>query len=69
MIARNILKKGTRAIATPAWLVKRELNLLQCRIMGNQQCQACGFKGRFNKGRMLWPELIEEWELSPEWVN
>lgn len=69
MTLPHFLKKGVRVIIKPARVMKRKIDLFQRRRTGNQKCQACGFQGRFNSGRVLWPALIEEWELEPEWVN
>lgn len=32
------------------------------------RCAACGQKAIVRAGSALWPELIAEWELSPEWA-
>src|SRR4051812_29247038 len=48
---------------------KRSLKLLYCRLGGNQKCFACGFRGRFLTHQALWPELIAEWELTPQWAG
>ncbi|MES2374297.1 MAG: methyltransferase domain-containing protein [Bacteroidota bacterium] len=47
---------------------RQSVYLLISRMSGNEQCLACGFKGRKRRLNVLWPDLINEWELSPEWV-
>jgi len=32
-------------------------------------CSACGHVGRVQSRSVLWPELIAEWQLPPEWVR
>jgi SAM-dependent methyltransferase len=34
-----------------------------------QHCDACGMRSVLEGGPALWPELIDAWELSPEWVR
>jgi SAM-dependent methyltransferase len=38
-------------------------------LRGPEHCPACGFTGQFVSKRMLWPELVAQWELSPQWVH
>jgi SAM-dependent methyltransferase len=33
-----------------------------------QFCSACGVTGRLVDSKQEWPELVEQWELSPEWA-
>ena len=33
------------------------------------RCAACGQKATLKTGAVLWPELIAEWEISPEWAE
>lgn len=63
------LKKAMMFITRPGSILVRRFDLLQRSLSGDEQCKACGFQGLFLNGRVLWPELIEEWELTPEWVN
>jgi SAM-dependent methyltransferase len=46
---------------------RRKLRILYSRLCGNQRCSACGFRGRFITNNVLWPELVAQWELSPDW--
>ena len=39
------------------------------RVCGLQRCPACDFNGEFVSKPVLWPELIAQWELSPQWVH
>jgi SAM-dependent methyltransferase len=36
---------------------------------GLRRCPACGLTGEFVSKQVLWPELIAQWELSPQWVH
>jgi SAM-dependent methyltransferase len=48
-----------------------QLRYVARRIMGyvvGQFCAACGVKGRRVDNKPEWPELVEQWELSPEWA-
>ncbi|MEN9949554.1 MAG: hypothetical protein RLY85_306 [Bacteroidota bacterium] len=52
------------------WSVfKHQLEIVNARFRGTNYCHACGFTGKRKFKRVLWPELIAQWELSPEWVN
>lgn len=48
---------------------RRTRQLLYNWLRGLQHCPACGLTGQFVSKRMLWPELIAQWELSPRWVQ
>jgi SAM-dependent methyltransferase len=48
---------------------RRTRQLLDNWLRGLQHCPACGFSGQFVSKRMLWPELIAQWELPPQWVH
>ena len=39
------------------------------RVCGLQRCPACDFNGLFVSKRVLWHELITQWELSPQWAR
>jgi len=47
----------------------RPFELLLSKILGNEKCHSCGFKGKQKVKSVLWADLINEWELSPEWVS
>jgi SAM-dependent methyltransferase len=49
--------------------LKRPLELLLSRVSGNQICYACGFKGKQKSKKVLWANLINEWELTSQWVD
>jgi SAM-dependent methyltransferase len=36
---------------------------------GGMRCGVCGFVGEPSHQPALWPELVAEWELSPEWAD
>jgi hypothetical protein len=67
--SRGIVKRMFRQIVKPLQSVKRRLDLFQRGLTGDQLCPACGYRGRFHYSKPLWPDLIAEWELSPDWVN
>lgn len=48
---------------------KRAVKLSVLRLVGRQFCPACGFCGRFLYRAAIWPELIDEWGLTPEWAH
>ncbi|MEI8111091.1 MAG: methyltransferase domain-containing protein [Chitinophagia bacterium] len=43
--------------------------LLFYRISGDTHCAACDFKGKQKQKNVLWSDLINEWELTPEWTH
>ncbi len=48
---------------------KHSVHLFLSKYLGNEKCMACGFVGKQTVNRVLWPALINEWELSPQWVE
>jgi SAM-dependent methyltransferase len=48
---------------------KRRLKLASSKLLGKEECTACGFRGRFDKKNALWPELISEWQLPSQWAE
>jgi SAM-dependent methyltransferase len=53
----SLIAKAKRlAIVAAGWIVGR-------------RCPACGMKSILIQGRALWPALVAEWGLSPEWVR
>jgi SAM-dependent methyltransferase len=48
---------------------KRTCKLSFLRLVGRQFCPACGFRGHFLSRKALGPDLVAEWELSPQWEN
>jgi SAM-dependent methyltransferase len=49
--------------------IRQTGQLLYSRLLGLRHCPACGFTGQFVSKRVLWPELVAQWELSPRWVH
>lgn len=45
------------------------LKLLYYRISGDTHCAACNFKGKQKQKKVLWNDLIREWELSEQWAD
>lgn len=59
---RDVTVRSLRAI-------RHAFRILFSRIGKQRLCPACGFRGAPVRRSGLWPELIAEWELSPEWVR
>jgi SAM-dependent methyltransferase len=38
-------------------------------LRGDPRCHACGFRAMRIEGSALWPGLIAEWNLTPEWAR
>lgn len=47
---------------------RRAREILGSRWQGGHPCGACGFPGRPLPRQVLWPELIAQWELTPQWA-
>ncbi|MFO7652923.1 MAG: class I SAM-dependent methyltransferase [Candidatus Krumholzibacteriia bacterium] len=58
---RRLIRRLVRA---PAWLWHRALGMT-----GGSPCPACGRPSRLRRRRVLWPELIETWELDERWAT
>ncbi len=48
---------------------RRAREILDARKAGGPPCGACGFAGRPLQREVLWPSLIDEWALSPQWTD
>jgi SAM-dependent methyltransferase len=48
---------------------RRAREILSSRWQGGPPCGACGFPGRPLPRRVLWPDLVAQWELPPQWVQ
>jgi SAM-dependent methyltransferase len=48
---------------------RRTCQLWSNRLRGLHHCPACGLTGQFVSKRVLWAELIAQWELTPRWVH
>jgi SAM-dependent methyltransferase len=46
---------------------RRAGQILGARAAGRWRCGACGFRGRPLPRAVLWPELVEQWQLGPDW--
>ncbi len=46
---------------------RRAREIIVSRIDGGKPCGTCGFKGRPLHRDVLWPGLMTEWELTPQW--
>jgi SAM-dependent methyltransferase len=57
------LDKKRAAVSYARYAARRALGY----VVG-QFCAACGVMGRLLDSKLEWPELIEQWELSPEWA-
>ncbi len=49
--------------------LRRARDLARSRWRGNDRCGVCGFVGEPIFHAALWPELIAEWELTPQWAD
>jgi SAM-dependent methyltransferase len=58
----------TRALALLLRRVKRSVLAARGCLTGSR-CPACGRRSVIVGEAVLWPELIADWELSPEWVR
>lgn len=48
-------------------MILKKLELLRAKFSGDAYCYTCGFVGSTKARKVLWPDLIKEWDLSPEW--
>ena len=39
------------------------------KLTGDTHCAACNFSGKQKSKNVLWPDLINEWELDQQWVD
>jgi SAM-dependent methyltransferase len=49
--------------------LRRARDLARSRWRGGVRCGVCGFVGAPAHHAALWPELVAEWELTPEWAD
>jgi len=47
----------------------KRLWIISIGLIGGHPCPACGMRSVLISRPVLWPELIDEWGLSPEWVR
>jgi SAM-dependent methyltransferase len=55
-------------LAEASRLLQRLGTLAFSKVAGGPRCYVCGFSGRCQRGTVVWPALVAEWELSPEWA-
>jgi SAM-dependent methyltransferase len=48
---------------------RRAREIQRSRSSGGPACANCGFRGRPLHKSALWPELVAQWELSPQWAH
>lgn len=48
---------------------RRAREIRAAHAAGGPPCGTCGFRGRPRFKPALWPELIAQWELSPDWAR
>ena len=48
---------------------RRLREITASRLAGGPPCGTCGFSGHPLHRDVLWPELIAEWELTPQWAR
>lgn len=46
---------------------RRAREIIGSRVAGGPPCGACGFPGRPLERAVLWPELVSQWQLGPDW--
>lgn len=46
---------------------RRAREIVDARVQGGPPCGSCGFPGRPLERQVLWPELVAQWELTPQW--
>jgi SAM-dependent methyltransferase len=49
--------------------LRRVRDLARSRWRGGPRCGVCGFVGEPTHHAALWPELVAEWELNPQWAD
>jgi SAM-dependent methyltransferase len=47
--------------------VRRAREIAGSRIKGGFACGTCGFRGAPLHRKVLWPELVTQWALTPQW--
>lgn len=48
---------------------RRAREIFDAHRAGGPPCGACGFAGRPLQRDLLWPSLIQEWALTPQWAD
>lgn len=48
---------------------RRAREIAASRVAGGPPCGTCGFRGRPLAREVLWPGLVAEWELTPQWAR
>jgi len=56
-------------IFQPFEFFRHFLEMQFARFKGSELCQACGFVGTKKIRNVMWPGLIAEWQLTPDWVH
>ena len=59
---RKLLRRLTRA-------ARRAREIAAARRAGGLRCGTCGFAGAPRQRDALWPELVEQWGLTPQWAR
>lgn len=50
-------------------IARRARDILHSHRLGGPRCAICGFGGKRSHKNVLWPELVAEWELTPQWAK
>ena len=72
---RNTVLREAIAIVMSKFLrrlkrtARRAREIIHSRRIGGPPCATCGFAGRPLHKDVLWPGLISEWELTPDWAR
>ncbi len=59
----------TSTNASIIFKIQRSLELMLSKLTGSERCVVCNFSGLQKAKKVLWPDLISEWELSPQWID
>lgn len=49
--------------------LRREVKCAAYRLRPEHRCHTCGYHGRLVKNKAMWPALVAEWGLTPEWED
>lgn len=59
----------SRVLSKMPRFVRRACEVVGSYVQGGAACRACGFAGKRVHRSAIWPGLVSEWELDPEWAR
>lgn len=68
-IMRNFLRKSKALVKRKAASSSHALDQKLAALRNSPLCPACGLRGETVQQAVLWPELSEQWGLSPQWAK